>query len=124
MSFPYFWQATYEGGTQTTSDDTPYEALNRRALRSFAIVDRESRAVPIHVQLEPGDRLIWRKREQMRTDGTVETAHLVCREHLRDGYSERFIKLLMQNDGRIIICGQYDPTDPWLIEPVLLDCEL
>lgn len=117
----YFWRATYKDGEFVTSLDTPYEHIDRRLLRRFEIVNRETGLAAIAMPFEPADCLIWRKRVQMKSDGTRSTFHLVCRERAVGAF---YIQLLDEADGAVRTGLRFDPKVPALSEPERLPFEI
>jgi len=117
---PYFWRATYKEGTHVTSDNVPYAEIDRRRLRRFEVVQRETGKALIDMPFEPADCLIWRKRVQIRPTGE-ERYHIVCRERVVGQY---FILYLNEATGEVKGTMRFDPSNALLCEPERLPFEI
>lgn len=120
----YLWRVTYEGGKTATSDEISYEQIDRDNLRIFELIHRKSGQILTGMAFEPGDVLLWRKREQMQLGGKAEAVHLVCRERYYSGYQVRLIDLVFEIDGHVEKYNGWTTHTSWGIEPERLPFEV
>src|SRR3990172_449216 len=78
------WVAQYDDDTVVNQHDKDgtersYEQLDRDRIKAFGLYDQESRKPILTLHLEPGQKLIYRRRVEMKSDQKepVEVCYLV-----------------------------------------------
>lgn len=125
---PTTWEAVYDDGT-TVTEPSSYHDLDRTRLRAFTVyrhMDIEGRgrvSMPaLTVQLQPGMRLIHRRRWFQRMGGGKFEVTLVGWQETRDGRNFQCLAYLFP-DGRIEMHDRfrddhvcYRPIEPFASE--------
>lgn len=121
----YAWRATYNDGT-VINWNTPgfsYSDINRDRLRLFELVSKESGESVLKIQVEPGDRLIWRNMTAIRPGGGVEIVQMVGKQRTMNGKNVQAIALFFERDRTVEMFDRFDPKHPFLRGVQLLPFE-
>jgi hypothetical protein len=123
------WVAQYSDGTvvnQYGGDGTEisYEKLDRGRIAAFALWDFETKKSILTLHLEPGQKLIYRRRVEMKQVGDQEAAisevcYLVGWRRTVAGECIQSIAYVFEKSGRIELAGRFDAKHPWFYSPVL-----
>ena len=121
------WLATYQDGTTlgqyNGSGEISSERIDRSKLTAFALVNEEgSRVLELH--LEPGQRLIFRRRIEQPVGGLQIVCYLVGWQQTIHGQNVQSIAYVFDEGATIVWAGKFQQDHPWFypIEPV--PCEL
>lgn len=108
-----------EGGS--VSQVTPagqknsYEELPLDNLKSFELWDWVRNERVLFVIFKPGERLVWRRRNQLEPgSGVVETCHIVGKIGKK---GEKGIVGIFESDGHIEAVADFLPTSEWFYPP-------
>lgn len=120
------WVAKYADGTtvnQVTPEGTElsYEALDRDRVVAFALWNHAARKPVLTLHLEPGQKLIYRRRVEMRSDQKepVQVCYLVGWRRTINGECIQSIAYVFGDTGRIELAGKFDEKHPWFYSPTL-----
>ena len=92
-----------------------YEDLPLDNLKSFELWDWERNERVLLVVFKPGDRLVWRRRNQAYPGGGIsETCHIVGKIS-KNG--EKGIIGIFESDGRIEATSEFLPNSEWFYPP-------
>ena len=123
---PLRWIAVYRDGTSLASDDAPSEQIDRGQVVRLALVDA-ARGYQIVVQhLEPGWRLIYRRRTELRAGQPSLVAHLLGWQQTVAGRNVQHVSVVFEDDGggwHVENIGRWREDHPWFypIAPVPAD---
>lgn len=121
----YNWRATYSDGT-TLEQTTPNglvsaDDIDRRKVVSMTLLRDSSVVVTLH--LDPGQKLIYRKRINKCIGAEDEVCHIL-------GWRQNVNSEIVQSicyyfeDGRIELAGQFRENHPWFYSPTLREFEV
>jgi hypothetical protein len=126
----FHWIAYYDEAPPTDQrTGATYADIDREALKAFGLYDSDRVLVLVdfrpdhHSDTDIGPkRLIWRMRHKQDSQGNHVTVHLVGWQRSVAGRNIQSI-CYVNEDGSIILAGQWMP-DKELMHPVVsLDCE-
>lgn len=112
----YAWRATYDDRT-VVNWSTPgfsYKDINRTKLRLFEIVHKVSDESVLKIELQPGDRLIWRNMTTIRPGRGVEIVQMVGKQRTENGKNVQGIALFFERDRTVEFFDRFDPKHPFL----------
>jgi hypothetical protein len=114
-------RAVYTDGSYLNLKEAKYEDIDRSRLASFCLLKENE--VVFHLLLKEGQRLIWRKRVFM-TPGTPDQVwHLVGWQKTIQGENIQCIAYISENDGSVIMAGEWEGEHVLLGSVQLLDFE-
>lgn len=120
------WAACYAGGEvinqiQPDGTETSYDKLDHARIAAFSLWDFDSRRPILTLHLEPGQRLIYRRRVEMKTgqEKPVEVCYLAGWRRTVNGECIQSIAYVFESTGRVELGGRFDPKHPWFYAPVL-----
>lgn len=97
-------------GTKNAYEDIPLDNL-----RSFELWDWARNERVLLVTFKPGERLVWRRRNQAEPGGgVIETCHIVGKIG-KNG--EQGIVGIFESDGRIEATSEFLPNSEWFYPP-------
>ena len=107
----------YADGVERSYDTLP----DRDRITAFAVYDQETRKSILTLHLDPGQKLIYRRRVEMKSDRTVpvEVCYLVGWRRTISGECVQSIAYIFETSGRIELAGRFDESHPWFYSPVL-----
>lgn len=124
MKSKYKWKAVYNDSAELSeAKDVGYHHIDRSKLRFFLLLDRETEDVKFRVEINDGQRLIWRRRYAIHSNGMQEIAHLVGKQITISNKNYQWIALIFEDDGRIEFFDKYDKDNPFLNEIELFEYE-
>ena len=100
-----------------------YDKLNRLKLRLFEIVNKESGETALKIELQPGDRLIWRNMTALSAGKGAEIVQLVGKQRTVQGKNVQWIALFFERDKKVEFFDRFDQRHPFLYGVQLLPCE-
>jgi hypothetical protein len=124
----FSWEAIYEDGQmvqQKEEDGTvhSYEELNRQGLIEFRLV--EGRRILFALGLDPGQRLIWRRRVFNAQGGSQIIYHLVGWQMTTGNQNVQSIAYIPEDDYRpILMAGKFQEEHPLFYSVQLRPCEV
>ncbi len=119
----YIWKATYKDGStfsqyDENSREYSYEQIDKSRLESFTLY-KEDGATVITLHIDPGQRLIYRRRVEMSPGlSTTLICHLVGWQENINGRNVQSIAYCFE-DGRIELAGQFRNNHPWFYAPII-----
>jgi hypothetical protein len=124
----FTWKAIYNDGThlnQIDPDGTKhaYADIDRAKLSAFQLIDESGRVV-VDIHVNPGQRLIWRRRTEMSAGNEPVVCHIVGKQETVNGKNYQGVMALFENDGHTEVLGRFEENHPWLYPPQLLPEEL
>jgi hypothetical protein len=121
----YTWRATYKDGTvfdASKDHDLSVDRLDRKQLEQFGLVNQSGKSL-MTLHLDPGQRLIYRRRVS-RPDGAKDSVcHLLGWQQTVGGQNVQSI-LYVFEDGRIEMAGRFREDHPWFYAPKLRRVEV
>lgn len=117
------WRAVYTDGTYLDSTDAEkgYESIDRSRLASFCLM-KEGK-VFFHLVLQEGQRLIWRKRAIITPAQDERVWHLVGWQKTVGGENIQCIAYISDEDGSVVMAGEWQGEHVLLGGVELLDFE-
>jgi hypothetical protein len=122
----YAWRATYDDGTVISWNSVvgfSYNDLNRAKLRVFEIVSKESGETALKVELEKGDRLIWRNMTTIATGKGAEIVQMVGKQRTIEGKNVQWVALFFEKDKKVEFFDRFDEKHTFLRGVKLLPFE-
>lgn len=121
----YAWKATYDDRTVVmwNAPGISYNDINRLKLRLFEIVSKESGETALKVELQPGDRLIWRNMTAISAGKGAEIVQLVGKQRTVNGKNVQWIALFFEKDKRVEFFDRFDEKHTFLQGVQLLPFE-
>ena len=123
------WCAKYSDGTVVNQYDAEgkersYEQLDHASVVAFGLYDQESRRPLLTLHLDPGQRLIYRRRVEMKQTGdraaaVNEVCYLVGWRRTVAGECIQSIAYVFASTGRIEMAGKFDERHAWFYSPTL-----
>lgn len=112
----FIWRAVYDDGSflvQINDDGTKnaYEDIDHSRLAYFEMWERGVKVLSLRVG--KNDRLIWRRRVQMRSGGIEEVCHLIGKQQTINGRNFQGLVALFESDGTIEVADRFDEKNPW-----------
>ena len=122
------WLATYTDGTtlgQYNGDGVEYssEHIDRSKLASFALIG-EAGDKFLQFHLEPGQRLIYRRRIEQSVGGSPTICYLAGWQQTIHGQNVQSIWYVFDEGARLESAGRFDETHPWFYPIDLVPCEI
>lgn len=118
------WVAIYDDGTKlhqyNGNEVNKYEDINRDKLVGFALYKNDEPL--LLVDFEEGQRLVYRRRNFMRFDGSKSSVFLVGRQQTIDGKNIQSIACVF-DDGSIRMINKWDDQNVLFAEPNIKDFE-
>jgi len=124
------WLAIYKNGDRIAQvgpdgKDISYDALpNRDQISDFALYDHSTKKAILTLHLEPGQRLIYRRRVAKSAGGKDEVCCLAGWRRTVAGECIQSIAYVFESTGRIEMAGAFNEKHPWFYSPVLRDFEV
>ncbi len=121
----YAWRATYKDGSvfdASKDHDLSVDRLDRKQLGQFELVNGTGRSL-MTLHLDPGQRLIYRRRVTMAQGGKPSICHLLGWQQTFGGQNVQSI-LYVFEDGRIEMAGKFKEGHPWFYAPELRRVEV
>lgn len=120
------WLATYTDGTTlgqyNDSGEVSSEQIDRSRLATFALISEDaSRILQLH--LEPGQRLIYRRRVEQSVGGSPVTCYLFGWQQTIHGQNVQSIWYVFDEGARIELAGRFQEGHPWFYPVQLVPCE-
>lgn len=121
------WEADYGESslTQYNEDGTEnkYTDIIRHSLKRFILQDE--RGVRFVLNLDPGKRLVYRRRVSMNLMSKVkDTIHIFgYQEHIRNGFNKQVIFFYFESTGRLEITDGFKEGHRWFYPVKFLDVE-
>jgi hypothetical protein len=121
------WVANYNDGGHISNSEifgakSKYTDIDRSKLKSFELYLDGKLIITLH--LEPGQRLIYRRRATKNIMGNENTAvHLVGWQKTINGSNVQSIAYIFE-DGHIELAGQWNNKHAWFYEPKLMEEEI
>ncbi len=122
---PYTWRATYKDGTildASKDHDLSVDRLDRKQIEHFELVNQAGKSL-MTLHLDPGQRLIYRRRVDKVTGAPDFVCHLLGWQQTVGGQNVQSI-LYVFEDGRIEMAGRFREDHPWFYAPELRRFEL
>lgn len=120
------FRAHYNDGSTLTEDPTKefanYSNINRHKLVMFELFNIENNQPVLKIKIDPGQRLIWRRRKAIEPGGDEKTVHIVGKQQTINGKNYQGIALLY-DDGTSEFFDKFNPKHPWLHPVILTDQE-
>lgn len=121
------WAARYRDGQvinqfQPDGTEISYDNLPRRHdIRSFALWDRDTRKPVLTLHLDPGQRLIYRRRcwQRQGEEKPHRVVYLVGWRRTLAGESVQAIAYVFEEDGRVELAGRFREDHPVFDSPKL-----
>lgn len=115
------WLAKYKDGqvlTQHTGDGEKVSSdnIDRSLVKSFSLLDEDKIIFTLH--LDPGQRLIYRRRVAKPVGGQDEVCHIVG---WRSDVAQSICYVF--DDGHVEMAGAFKNDHPWFYSPNLRDFE-
>lgn len=135
---PYGWFAKYKDGTTITQiqdgKEVSSDLIDRDKVESFVLFDKSSKRIIIVQHIDPGQKLIYRRRVEKPTDKKkpIRVCHLVgWRKAVKVADLEEISQSIAYcfEDGKIHLAssfrenGDSDKIESWFYAPVLRDFE-
>lgn len=120
------WIATYTDGSTLSQynedgSENAYKDIDRERLHSFALLTAEGRTVLV-LMLDPGQRLIYRKRHRIVMGVSHHVIWLVGWQQTIAGQNVQSIAYVGET-GSIILGGKFKDNDPWMRQVELFPFE-
>lgn len=122
------WIATYTDGTTlgqyNDSGEVSSEQIDRSKLSSFALLSEDGSKI-LQLHLEPGQRLIFRRRiEQAVGDSSPTICYLFGWQQTICGQNVQSIFYVFDEGQRIEMAGRFQEGHPWFYPVQLVPCEM
>jgi hypothetical protein len=114
-------RAVYTDGSYLDLKGARYEDIDRSRLASFCLLKEGT--VVFHMLLQPGHRLIWRKRVILTPGGTEQVWHLVGWQKTVGGQNIQCIAFVSEADGMVVMAPEWQGEHVLLGHVELLDFE-
>jgi hypothetical protein len=114
-------RAVYTDGTYLDLKGASYEAIDRTRLASFCLLKDDK--VVFQLILQEGQRLIWRKRTILTPGAGERVWHLVGWQKTIKGENIQCIGYVSENDGYVLMAGEWQGEDILMGNVELLDFE-
>lgn len=125
------WFAVYKDGSRVAHLDADgkeisYDALpSRDDITDFVLYDIQSKKAVVSLHLEPGQKLIYRRRVAIKPGGgPQEVCYLVGWRRTIGGECVQSIAYVFEETGRIELAGAFNEKHPWFYSPNLRPCEV
>jgi hypothetical protein len=111
------WHATYTDGTtlgQYNGDGVEHssEQIDRSRLASFALISEAGDKL-LQFHLEPGQRLIFRRRIEQSVGGSPQVCYLAGWQQTIHGQNVQSIWYVFEEGARMESAGRFDDKHPW-----------
>lgn len=124
------WLAVYKDGSRVAhvgvdGKEISYDALPARdEIETFALFDKANGKAIVSLHLEPGQKLIYRRRVAIKPGGPQEVCYLVGWRRTVGGECIQSIAYVFEATGRIELAGAFNEKHPWFYSPALRPCEV
>jgi hypothetical protein len=122
----YRFRAIYTDGSiliENPEDPSAnYSKIDRQKLKIFELFEVDTNKTVIKIDLEPKQRLIWRRRKALVPGKGEITVHIVGKQETIDGKNIQGLSLLYP-DGSVNCFSRYNKKHPWLRPIKLLEIE-
>ena len=120
------WEARYNDGStlpqyHADGSENRYADIERERLESFALL-REDGTVLFRLHLDPGQRLIFRRRVERQVGGTDRVVYLVGWQQTVNGSNVQSMGYVT-GDGEIHLAGRWRDDHPWFYSVQPVPCE-
>lgn len=116
----YSFRAHYNDGSYQERGN--YADIDRDRLVAFELFDINTDNTALKMVFLPGQKLIWRKRHELKSTGEEKIVHLIGKQENRGGKNYQSLALLF-DDGHTEFFDKFDPRHPFLREVQLLPGE-
>lgn len=116
------WYVVYKNGSMESSEDISSDKIDRKNLAKFILVSKETGRAIVTQRFEKGQKLIYRSRTAMRSQGVLDRIHIIGwsidSEFLT--YPIRHVAFVFESDGAIEMGDFITPDSkhvndsPWL----------
>lgn len=122
-----YWAAKYRDGLtinqfgQDGKEVSTDNLLKREELEAFALWDYETRKPVLTLHLDPGQKLIYRRRcwQRMGEDKPYQVVYLVGWRRTIAGECVQSIAYVFEADGRVELAGRFRENHPIFDSPKL-----
>ena len=114
--------AIYNDGTSLELKNASYQEIDRSKLVCFSLCSEEGKNV-FQLILKKDQRLIWRKRVITTVGGQEHVWHLVGWQKTMGGENIQCIAYISEDDGAVIMAGEWEGEHILLGKVELLDFE-
>jgi hypothetical protein len=117
------WRAVYTDGKYLDAKDAEkgYADIDRTRLASFCLLKEDT--VVFQLSLQPGQRLIWRKRTVITPGAGEQVWHLVGWQKTIQGENIQCISYIKEEDGYVLMAGEWQGDHILMGNVELLDFE-
>lgn len=101
-----------------TEKKNAYADINLKKLARFEMWDwRENKRV-LHMDFQPGQKLIWRRRTFLK-GGIAEVIHIIGKKQKQGNKTIQAIMVLFESDGRVEVLDNFREDHPFFSKPKL-----
>lgn len=121
----HIWRATLDDGTTIRQRDSEgnthsYESLPFDRIRLFEIVYLATDEVALRVLVNEGERLVWRRRVEMKNGDLNEVCHIIAKKSTDNQWH---VIGWFQRGGNVEFSPGFLPTSKWFHPPTLKEFE-